>query len=76
MTVSKEFLNIPPLGKGGGGGGLGASSKVPCFMFAMLTFKTKVLRSRIKLSVNNMDCELGPTTLMFMFCCENFPSGL
>ena len=50
MTVSKEFLNIPPLG---GTGELGASLESPCFTFAMLTFKIKALSNRIKLSVNN-----------------------
>lgn len=50
MTVSKEFLKIPPLG---GRGGLGASLENPLFFVCMLTFKIEALGNRIKLSLNN-----------------------
>ena len=50
MTVSKGFLNIPPLG---GRGELGASLENPLFYVCMLTFKIEALSKRIKLSVNN-----------------------
>ena len=76
MTMSKEFLNIPPLGGDGRIGG--RPSKVPCSVFAMLTLKIEALSNRIKLSVNNRKWEgLGARTptLMFMFRYENFPSG-